>query len=128
MDETLQAGWNSSDAFCKELSFIRRYLHEARLERNIDRQFDLLDSYFVALSSRMDEKKKIGKELQAKHDEYFITGKKLYREYQKSVRNGDPSFNGLILDFFRFWEMQLRKAENSLGLLIKEGDDPLNAL
>lgn len=122
--EADQSAYNSAVQFMFELSGIRKQLHFARWEANAELRYDILISYYLALSSRMVKKlekleekhKKLKKEITEEMGEYL------------SAKRKNKKYFGCLFSLMDEWERQLRKDENALGLLVPSKDDPGIAL
>lgn len=116
-----QSAYNSAIQYMYELATIRRQLHEARWSYNIDLRYDVLVSYFQALWPRMTDKLR-------------IFHRKCYNEISQtmsgyySAKSKQRPFKSNILSMLNEWELQLREAENDLGLLVPNKSDPAFAL
>ena len=77
------AAFNSAMEFCRELTMIRRELHNARLSKNWQQTFILLQSYYVALSSRMSDKP--GKDNTPSQQEEQDTNYKKVKEHYNKI-------------------------------------------
>jgi len=118
----MQGLFNGAFSFIEELSTIRRRLHDARLDHNYDAWYNLLVAYYIALSARFATK------LQNYHDDMYKECKHQYNIYMSYKAKGKKSVPSEIYDKFFAWEMQLRKAEDKVGLLMKNADDPALAM
>jgi hypothetical protein len=136
------AGWNGAQAYCQEISEIRRACHNARLSDNIEAWYKLLVAYYLALSARMEVRTrdpKTGKEtiidkrktrfvaMQDEQDKQFREAGDAINRYKKAVaskQNSIPTTDYLVL---LLWERSLRRDENKLGLLMRDADDPTAA-
>ena len=117
-----QAVFSSAQLYCLELSEIRKNLHIARVRHDIAWRYDLLTAYFMALSARMKDIELI------EHNNSYDAVTKAFNEYQRAVALKHPTIPRGILELFNTWEIQLRKTENSLGLLTPSRKDPRFAL
>lgn len=126
------AAFNSARAYTEELSIIRRNLHEARHEENLTTIYNLLRSYFIALSPRMktkkSEKDKNTQTMLEMNQEKYKKAKELYSQYKIAMLAKQVSIPREIYDHFDEWEILLRKNENELKLLMRDSDDPGLAL
>ena len=80
------AAWDGRQAYCQELALIRRHLHKSRLEQNHEERYNLLISYFAALSARMVPKK--GDEqtpMFTRQEQLYEQSKNAYRQYKKDI-------------------------------------------
>ena len=132
MEDVEKGAFNSAALYCIELTMIRRRLHEARITHNFDMFYDLLVSYYLALSARLQDTNKKGvklkEPLQEKHDKAYAQVTKYYNEYQSLKRKGHKTVPSRIWQAFVLWERELRKEENKLGLLMKDTSDPAFAV
>ncbi len=131
--EHAKAGWNGAQFYTLELSLIRRYLHTARLDNDLARRYDLLISYYMALSARMkrhdrSKNKKEKLSMEYNHETFYQEATNLYRQYQDAISKHKKRFNVEILIMFDKWERELRRDEDALGLLMMDADDAMNAL
>lgn len=117
-----KSAYNSAVQFMFELAGIRRQLHTSRWEKNIELRYDVLVSYYLALSSRMKEK------LQNKHDQYFEDVTSALNDYHSAIDRKLNTAPRAIFRLLDLWEKELRKDENALGLLVPSKDSPEHAL
>ena len=117
-----QAVFSSAMAYCIELSELRRNLHIARCRHDFSWRYDLLTAYFMALSARMKDSDLM------QHTASYEAVSKAFNQYQRAQSLKHPTMSRNILELFNTWEIQLRKAENSLGLLTPSRKDPRFAL
>ena len=132
-DSERSTAWDGRQKYIEELSAIRRQIHNARINKDINLHHDLLVSFFMALIARIDRFTKKSKteenpdyRLQI---DYKIKSQELINEY-----NADHQKNRRFVkmkelyNIFDSWEIVLRQKENELGLLMPDGDNPEEAI
>lgn len=117
-----KSSFNSAWKFMEELSDLRIALHKTRIDKDIEKRYDVLVAYYTALSSRMKPN------MQDKHDAAYKKVREGFREIMKARSGKTRSVPTKYFDYFDEWEIQLRKDENKLGLLVRDDDDPANAI
>ncbi len=120
------AGWNSAGEYCKELRAISINMHNKRVVKNYSEWYDWICAYFMALSPRIQRNKK--KNMFIKHLEYYEKAKKAMKEYNNAITNKQTHISLDLYDLLFEWELELRKVEDDLGLLMMNKGDPGTAV
>lgn len=126
MDEFAgNAAFNSALEYCRELTIIRRELHRARVSLDWQIVFRLCESYFIALSARMRDKKK---DMYETHQEMYRLAKINNQELTELMIKKSKNAPTKIFSHLIAWEIMLRQDEDRLGLLMKDAGDPSTAV
>ena len=108
--------FNSGLSLIYQLDTIEKGLVDARVEDDLERRYRILCSYFVTLTS------------QIKKDDQRENHVKLWKRGQtniREIRNQRKHKKGTsleLLDFFDYWELEMRQLKQDLGLGMKKFD------
>lgn len=120
---TQQAAFNSAQEYCRELTTIRKQLHLERMGEKWVNVIKLLESYFIALTPRMKDPKML-----EKHMKTYLIIKEHHNLLLELIKSNKKTAPTKIFDDLKTWEMELRKDEDRLGLLMKDSGDPSVAI
>ena len=113
-----QSLFNSAMEYNRELTTLRRKMHDMHANDEFLKYYKVLIRYHMALEAAMTDSMK------KEHQLNYNRSRNIMIKYQKNAEFGKTTITFADLQLWENWERSLRACEQKLGLLMPKKEDP----